>query len=598
MFKYPVMENLSTFKAHSFAILFTSILFCSSASMAQVKKPIVAAATKKMSILEAAFQQATQDKNRLEKALAAENVKVSGNNICITNALSWQLRSAEWFLVHHAEFQKIEGNYDGRYNSVLAEANQKWSMVRTTEIGVLAVKGQKEEQATINFDKMADYLSDYNSKLKVCAPNQRRDLRKVQGDPRQNKYGVAVDQMVVAANQMTDNINASLKQSGNQFELVFSEAECGFKLEFRAKYELNGKTETIVFDALEIGKNGLSVSEEDKWSRLLAEVPSIDSASTDGASRLKQFETEAKLSSCERSINGKLPSTSLGVPYQNLSIVQAAMNAEIASGARGASRSSSARSAGSQEWVEVTSTAGVAPKGIPTQVYVLSDGRLAVGQNAMLSSLSADGKWTEEALFGDQNANSSIAYDSKTGYFLKAANGNVYFQAGGQRFYVYNFPSNHVPQEVLGLYDGKLYIQTSTGISRCNVNNFASDYIGNCESINAGSSATSLSFTAQNVFGVVDGEFLKFDTAQNKWVSIAGADYNTFGADVIQAFAVSNTEMYVLTRSGDLYQYMNREWQLLVSSSGSNRIIRFAANKNGKVCGISFNSKIWCVSQE
>ena len=562
--------------------------------------PTVTQTTAKESTLDAAKKTALAEKDRLEKLLAEENAKTTGNNFCITNALSWQLRANEWFLSHYNDFEKIEKDYDTRLNTVLSAANQKWAILRGTEVTALAVDGQKTQEVSIHFDTMVEYLKNYNAKFAACVPAQRRDLRKIQNDPHQNKYGLTLDQMIVAAKQMTSNINASLKKTSNQFELSFSETETGFKFEFKVEFaNSSGKTETVIFDALGTDTATLSINETNKWKRLLDENPKIGDVETDGAQRLKHFETESKLASCERNLVGKLPISSMGTPFQTLASVQTEIDHEVALGARSKTASGAHSAASdSQSWTQVVAADGKVPL-TTTQLMITNQGEISFLVGSSLVTFNASSTWSSKNVLPH---NTPGVYDSATGTFAQMSTDNakvIRLQSLNSSSSYYNAYIHPEPSVLLGFHNNVIYyLSSDQSVYRFTTAPNDNNSMSGSSKLDF-AATSSLSFGAGKVlYGILDGNLVKLSADEKQWESVPGADFDTFSSDVIQAEAVSPTEIYVLTRRGDLFQYANRQWQNIATSEGSKRIIHFAANQNGKVCGVSFDGKIWCLNPD
>lgn len=231
-----------------------------------------------------------------EKAAALKAIADQANGdgtqfkVCEIARLRATVAYDQWFLDHFAEFEELERSYTeaaARAESQLAELNRQ-------TVSTLAKKGQTK-QVELNFQAILDYFRKFNTRYKNTPPAQRAELLELQNDPTMNPpLYVAHEQILEGMRMMTTNINATLKQRQEAYELSFVENVDGVDVQLRAKSATGEVVFTKSLLAGTVTANGPAAFDSASiWKYLSSKEARISGLPVNGIRRF--FEMQRKL---------------------------------------------------------------------------------------------------------------------------------------------------------------------------------------------------------------------------------------------------------------------------------------------------------------
>jgi hypothetical protein len=486
-----ISNNISHHFAFAFAMATTF------SSMTPLRPAFAQAPNTTASYLQKLKEQATTENKKWNQLLKNENEKGANANLCVTNALSWRIQANEFFLTQFGAYEKLDAQYEATSGKLIARANQKWQDLHDSPVSLIPVKGQNGDK-TLTLTDVTNYLIEYNKKWSNYTAAQKADLKIIQNDPRQNRFGIAHIQLSEAIQLMTQTVNASLKEEQSFFELIYSENDSGAQLEFviRDGRESNAKV-AYRFNALS-GNSSLAFSEKDKWREILSQNPTINEVPLDGALRYQYFQSQARLQSCANALPESMPSGVLNAPWVPFESIEAEVEREIALGAR-SKFSSSTQSSSAQTSMKASH----------------------------FKTLTKFKDWKQFAFFSGSFNNTSVE---------RAAliNGLVYARGSGYAAY----------------WDDRLnywYFTNSYSFPSTTTSTFPAGVLSHS--------------TYQNIatFGVnYDGDLVRLSNDKGSWEVIAGI--SLFGSDVVSVSTLAPNHLLVITRNGDAFEFANRVW--------------------------------------
>lgn len=248
------------------------------------------------SLLAQARDRAVAEIAQLKTQLQAEYDK-DDYKPCLARELEIRKEYNEWFVAHYAQFQEIET----RISSAVDRANLKLASLETATIETIPLEGQAGK-TRVSFQSLVKYFQRYNKRIKVCSKDERKQLDEDMKHPERTGLGVGHEQVTAAMQNMTVNLNASLREADSEYELFFSPAECGYKLELRVKIAVAGEKKVYDFSLLErepvTSAPRLEIPETSKWAAWVEARHFIDGEPVDGLARYRLLQEKRK-GACE-----------------------------------------------------------------------------------------------------------------------------------------------------------------------------------------------------------------------------------------------------------------------------------------------------------
>lgn len=306
-------------------LVLTLLLLVAKATHAQTNAPAAA------NTIEAARAAAQADLDRLAIERRAETSKSEGFDPCVLQLIDLQRKYAQWFKDRYQEYLQIEKQIDAALGSLA----DKIALLKKESIKTLPVPPQTEASVEVSFPTVVAYLKNYNGRIKTCSKDKLDLLKKMQESPENNPLHVAHSQVVEAMKSMTNNLNASLKETGSRFSVGFAEAACGYDLVLTVELEITAgvRKEFRVSLLEDSAKPGLN--KDQKWSMFYGEGERIGDYSASGNVRYLEMYHESVSHECAlenwaQVSPGELQSTL--VPYVSFKQVNAEINAAIKRG--------------------------------------------------------------------------------------------------------------------------------------------------------------------------------------------------------------------------------------------------------------------------
>lgn len=304
--------------SHFVQLALIAAIFSSTPGFAQVKKKAGAAtrsvAQPKGSLLDAAKAKARADLAKVSREFDAEIDKIGDYSRCRQTSLKIQKAYDQWFVDRLSTYDTMSQLFD----QTLSNANTKLAGLAQNEIRVNAVQGQSAEKV-VTFKDMIRLFNIYNGRLKVCKPEQKRALIENMKGADSNKLGLSESQVQEAMNLMTTSLNASLKQTNSNYEIVMSRGVCEYELSLKVTLNVGGTNQLVQFPLLNQNKTDdlgaidqLKYSDSEKWDLLISKAGKRDGNSVDGLVRYQEMTSELKQSCPElpQVVSGRS-----GLPY-------------------------------------------------------------------------------------------------------------------------------------------------------------------------------------------------------------------------------------------------------------------------------------------
>lgn len=213
---------------------------------------------------------------------------------------------ANWYQQNAAQIQAIFASLDG----VVVYSNQKIAELRSMSFQPLVEAGQKQDPK-VTFQTAVDYIRNLAVRKKTAIQNQQLPAFKVMvADPELSPFNLSLIQVVESLKGMSVQMNASLKDHGVEFEIVFAETEDGYKLELLVSIQQS--PQKIRLNLLDRGAT-VSIRDQDRWA--IVGAGKIGNYSIDAYLRYREMAAENTSGGCIGRVRGHR----LDQPYVSLS---------------------------------------------------------------------------------------------------------------------------------------------------------------------------------------------------------------------------------------------------------------------------------------
>jgi hypothetical protein len=213
---------------------------------------------------------------------------------------------AEWYLQNEAE---IWTRYHS-LESVIQYAHKKALELKSLSFQPIVIKGQQQDP-NITFNTVLQYLSDLAIRKKSAHElGQLSVFEDHLTRPEFNPFHLTLNQIVESLQAMSEQMNASLKDQGVEFKILFQNRLDGYGLHLKVK--ISGPTQMLLLDLLNSGQT-FYTQDADRWKSLANDK--IGPYSIDATRRYQEWWSEAKSKLCLARIWTGLSHLNDSLPY-------------------------------------------------------------------------------------------------------------------------------------------------------------------------------------------------------------------------------------------------------------------------------------------
>lgn len=532
---------------------FLAILFVTTAASAQTPAaPKSQWSDCKSSFLSCAIQYAEADYRRIHPEYEKEIGKAADFNMCLADSLNLQNTYVEWFRKNAPVLQKLDAAID----QGIRTANERLNTLKERTIGVNPVPGQSET-IQLKLSDLIRHLKIYKARLSNVSKAQVADLQKMAEQPGFSPVRAAHSQVIVAMEAITNNLNASLKQSGATYSLVFEKGAVFSNLSLRMDIEVDGKALSFEFPILDESFERVSLTEQEKWNLIRKNKVQLDGYSVDARERFETMQQKLCLASCKASWI-KVTRSENSVPYVTPSEL-------------GTAPASTAPAAKSKTWQEMP----LANVNIGSIAVDRSGQVFLLGNDNMLYRIQGD-QWVKTSISGHRvvsgadgtpfriNGSDLFAIDTQTRLFQ--ANRYIqraHFTADGMIYYT---DGSYLYVSRPGFPDSKQIAQIP-----CNYGAMAA--------------GPKNSFYCQN-----QGQDLyQMDAVTGEYKQLKNAPVP------MDIGSTSDGTLYVLDKKGDIHKFNGSAWTAVLSSPDARFPLLNLAVNDRYLCASQFDGRVYCI---
>ena len=232
--------------------------------------------------------------------LAAKGDAFSSVDTCTFTKLEFEQNYINWFLQHELDFKQMEADYFRIYKAAEYEILDKIQFLKKISIPAVPTEGQTERVA-LNLDEAIVYLNSFNERYRKQSEKTLPDFMRMVEKPQMNPpLFLGHSQVLASLQRMTLRINASLKESSENFRLNFELTQAGATLVLE---KLGQKTKA--FYSVSLLDHFDLTPERNFWRFIAEQNRQVATLPVEAVARIWKLQNQPKKTSCE--LESKLP---------------------------------------------------------------------------------------------------------------------------------------------------------------------------------------------------------------------------------------------------------------------------------------------------